>query len=387
MKRTVKNILIVACAMLLAGGMFIAISFAVGVDLRRQWRLGDFSTVNIGANSQFGYRDWNNAYSKDGSYLLSADNIENLDVKWIAGNVSVVVYEGSDIKIEESALSDITEEVALRFGTEDGTLYIQYCARTVSGNLPEKTLTISLPQTLARSMDTFSYDASSANLSVSNLTMRRFAFDASSGNLAADDLFAETAELDSSSGWISFTGTFLRLNAASTSGTVTIRSSGDAESTSVSTSSGDVLLAGSFGSLTIDTTSGRVSSFDGIASVEAAPALYDAQIAATSVDIATSSGDITLRCSIPKMKIGTTSGRVKLDCSVCPESLDIYTSSGDVALVLPQNSGFTLRYNTSSGELRCDFSVVMSGEQYISGDGAASFGVSTSSGSMVIDIG
>lgn len=389
MNRTIRNILIVACAMLLAGAVFIAAAFALGVDLKKQWSIGDFSTVNIGMGGQIGYRDWTNAYSGDGSYRLNAEGVESVDLKWIAGNVSVIVYEGSDIKIEENALSDITEEVALRYGTENGTLYIQYCAWTVSGNLPEKNLTVSIPQTLAMNMDTFNYDASSADLSVSNLTVRRFAFDASSGSLAADDLVAETADLDSSSGWIGFTGKFTKLNAGSTSGTVTIVSNGEAESTSVSTSSGDVFLVGSFGDLTVDTTSGRVSSYGNLADggEAAASELPDTRIVANSADIDTSSGDVTMRCSIPRVNIGTTSGRVMLDCAACPDALDIDTSSGDVALVLPENSGFSLRHNTSSGEFSCAFSVVMSGDKYTSGNGAADFSVNTSSGDLDIDNG
>jgi hypothetical protein len=44
---------------------------------------------------------------------------------------------------------------------------------------------------------------------------------------------------------------------------------------------------------------------------------------------------------------------------VCPAKLEIDSVSGDVSLRLPADSGFTLRFDSVSGCLQCDFSIVM----------------------------
>lgn len=369
MNKTVKNLLIIALAMILAGAVFVAAAFGLGARLKRQWDNALFrANVNIGMGGVTGYRNWNNAYEADGTYALDATGIESVDLKWIAGMAVIVVSDGGGIDIAETASAPIPENHALRYGVENGTLYIQYCEAGTTGELPEKSLTVSIPKALAEQMADFSFDASSASLTLSGITAQRFTFDSSSGGLKADSVNAQDVRLNASSGDLSFSGAYGKLEADTSSGDVSVASLGAAESTSVNTSSGNVDLTGDCGALSVGTTSGRVAS--------------TGALSAKSLSVDTSSGDVSLGGSFPKVNVGTTSGTVRLDMDVCPGTLDVSTSSGDVTLVLPEQSGFTLRFNTSSGEMDCAFSVVMDGNKYVCGDGSADFDVDTSSGSL-----
>ncbi|HPK15572.1 MAG TPA: DUF4097 family beta strand repeat-containing protein [Clostridia bacterium] len=367
MNKTVRNLLIIALAMILAGAVFVATGHAFGARLGWQWIFSGFSPgVNVGGLS--GYRNWNNAFNEDGNYYIDAQGLDSLELDWIAGNVIILIYDGSEVKLCERSAAPVSEGAALRYGMENGTLYVQYCAPEVSGNLPEKELTVSIPKSLADNMDTFSYDASSASLLVSNITAKRFLFDSSSGDLDATGMKADKVTLDASSGKVSFSGAYDTLEADTSSGAVTIESLGGASSTSIDTSSGDVSVSGDCGALSIGTTSGVAGSFGALS--------------AESLSVDTSSGRVNLAGSFGRTRVGTTSGDVTLALDACPDKLSISTSSGDVTLSLPAQSGFTLRYDTSSGEMSCDFAAVKDGNQFAVGDGAADFSVDTSSGSL-----
>lgn len=370
MNKTTKNILIVACAMILAGGIFIAVSLALGVNLEGQWNIGNFPLVNINIGGLTGYRAWDNAYCEDGSYNVKAQGISGIDIKWIAGSSELIVYDGDEILIREDSAETITQDVALRYGVENNVLYVQYCMKNKTGELPEKNLSISIPKALADNMETLTYDASSGSLNAASLNAGSFDFSSSSGNLDTSEIIADKVSISTSSGCLLFSGEYNNLDADTSSGRVTVESLGAASHTAIATSSGDVRIAGDCGALEINTTSGTVSS--------------TGDIKAKSLNVDTSSGEVILSGSFPLVDISTTSGRVSLDCVDCPDQIKIGTSSGDVKLALPENSGFTLRYDTSSGELQCGFSVVMSGSRYISGDGLADFGVNTSSGSLIV---
>ncbi len=69
--------------------------------------------------------------------------------------MDVEVWDGKDIEFSESAIREISQDAALRFGTEEGVLYIQY--RSAAGEytpsvFPEKRLQLRIPRSLAGSL-------------------------------------------------------------------------------------------------------------------------------------------------------------------------------------------------------------------------------------------
>jgi len=281
---------------------------------------------------------------------LTPDKIESLALDWIAGNVTILIDDGNEIRLSEKAAAPIPEDAALRYGVQNGTLYVQYCPQNARGRLPEKELIVTIPRALADNMASFSYDASSASLLVNDIVAQSFHFDSSSGNLEAASIRADTVKLNASSGDIRFSGEY-----AKTQRGHQLRQSNAGEPWQCgfhrdqTPSSGDVHISGNMGDLTVDTTSGMISSFGALT--------------AASLNADTSSGTVNLAGSFDNARVGTTSGTVSLAFTACPQKLDVETSSGDVTLSLPRESGFTLRYDTSSGEMDCDFAVVMDGKK------------------------
>ena len=111
-------------------------------------------------------------------------------------------------------------------------------------------------------------------------------------------------------------------------------------------------------------------------------------ITAEGVDaeMSTVSGKIELDGSFRQVNGESTSGELDLKLRTCPEKVSLVTVSGKVDVELPRDAGFTLNYDTVSGDLECDFAAKRSGEKLICGDGGCEISVSTTSGDLKIEV-
>lgn len=102
------------------------------------------------------------------------------------------------------------------------------------------------------------------------------------------------------------------------------------------------------------------------------------------IDIDCVSGKCSFSGSIASFKGDTASGNIKIISSICPEKIKIDTVSGDVEISIPENDGFTIEYDTVSGELSNDFPVTKSHSKNIYKDGSAKFQFDSASGDVRI---
>ncbi len=122
--------------------------------------------------------------------------------------------------------------------------------------------------------------------------------------------------------------------------------------------------------LTIDTTSGEI---------EASACTAD------SVTVDSVSGGVRLDGRFNKVSANTVSGSVNITSSVCPSEVEVDAISGSSTLMIPENNGFTARYDSVSGGFSCDFPVTASDEKAVYGDGSASFSFDSVSGGIRIE--
>ncbi len=109
-------------------------------------------------------------------------------------------------------------------------------------------------------------------------------------------------------------------------------------------------------------------------------------VAAETIGVDTTSGGVNA-AAVEGLRLDTSSGAVTatLPGDVPTPYVGVDTTSGDVALRLPEEAGFALRFDSSSGYFeRGPFSVVRSGDMYVTGSGAHSLmlEVDTTSGSL-----
>ena len=94
------------------------------------------------------------------------------------------------------------------------------------------------------------------------------------------------------------------------------------------------------------------------------------------------SGDVILDGSLTAVQHDSVSGDLQITSAACPENIQAGTTSGSVTLNIPANSGFTLEYDTVSGDLESDFPTTGSDSRRTYESGKCHFRIDTVSGSM-----
>ncbi len=222
-----------------------------------------FST-NIGVSSR-SYQN-SEAYAIGGN-SIAAQDINDIEVNWLAGNVKILAYEGDEITFSETSTSALTEAEKLRYLVKDGKLTIQFSApsrglRMFFNSTPEKTLELKVPQQLATSLNRLMLDSVSAQLDLQNISAKELALytvsgpiyltnsscntltaESVSGEIIFKAVSADTLTAENVSGAAELNGSFNDLDYESVSGSVSIDSEQALGNYQIETVSGSIKLA------------------------------------------------------------------------------------------------------------------------------------------------
>ena len=134
--------------------------------------------------------------------------------------------------------------------------------------------------------------------------------------------------------------------------------------------SSDINIRGVVGrELSIDNVSGEID-------------IEDVEFDRTSINSV--SGSIDVMGKLSAVDCEAVSGRIVIESSICPDRVDFQSVSGSVTLKIPENDGFTARYNSVSGRFDCDFGVALDKKTAVYKEGSAKFDFETVSGKMSI---
>ncbi|MBO5487882.1 MAG: DUF4097 family beta strand repeat protein [Eubacterium sp.] len=189
-------------------------------------RKGSFPipVLHLGSSGQ--YENANEYKSGDAS--LTADRLDQLEINWVDGKVSVSPYEGKTIEIKENASGNLSDREQLHYYFKEGKLIIQYRESGLfswGGNNKNKNLTVQIPTALCQNLSEVSIDATSCDVDVTGLSGKNFDFDTVSGNIQATDVdCTQKFNLDTVSGEFKFTGKIQELDVDTTSGECNVSS-------------------------------------------------------------------------------------------------------------------------------------------------------------------
>ena len=103
------------------------------------------------------------------------------------------------------------------------------------------------------------------------------------------------------------------------------------------------------------------------------------------LDIDTVSGEVNAEGEISELESDSVSGDITVSSAVSLEKLDCDSTSGNIRLTIPKDSGFTLKADTVSGDISCGLPTVSeSKNRRVCGDGSADFETDTVSGDLII---
>lgn len=157
-----------------------------------------------------------------GEAVVSTDQISELEIQWIAGSVTIRPGDTEDIRFSETG--DPSSPMVWRIS--ENKLIIRSCKDEFSllngwvKNRISKDLTITVPKDWApREIE---INTTSADISISDLTVNDIEIDSVSGVSRLTNCVAENVSLDSVSGNIQFTGSLGALDCNTVSASCTI---------------------------------------------------------------------------------------------------------------------------------------------------------------------
>lgn len=103
------------------------------------------------------------------------------------------------------------------------------------------------------------------------------------------------------------------------------------------------------------------------------------------LDVETVSGDMNVHANVNSVDFESVSGDLVLDLENCPKGIDAEAVSGRVDIFLPENDGFTVRYDSVSGKFKCDFEVSITKKEAVYKNGKAKFDIETVSGGINVN--
>ena len=191
------------CAMILTGegrsfvaGADIAEQYPLDLDGGRRWGQRGSALMRRIEKLEFPTIAAVNGFALGGA-SLPVDGIREIEIEWIAGEVEIECYDGSEIVFSETSAEQLSERQTMRYLVKDGELEIRCCeSKTVQ--LPEKTLTVQIPASLIA--DELEADVVSASLTARGVQAREIKLESVSGNICADGLTAEKLQIDTVSG-------------------------------------------------------------------------------------------------------------------------------------------------------------------------------------------
>lgn len=195
------------------------------------WGIGgnhnmNFFSFNLFGNSGLNYNDSDYTIG-DGE--VDKNDVDSIQVDWLAGNVIVVPYEegntNSDVvTFSEESNTQLDEDYEMRYKVEDGVLKIMFAKSNVKFigifKSLNKDLTIQLPADMTLSDVTI--DTVSANINIENIKAgNQIDLETVSGNIEGANITANNIDAETVSGKIRWTdGSFQSVDAESVSGAI-----------------------------------------------------------------------------------------------------------------------------------------------------------------------
>lgn len=265
--------------------------------------------------------------------------VTGLSVEWVNGDVELKVGTGDLIRITESCGRTLNEKEKLKLSSSGGNLKIEWSDSFFLFNLfqnGEKNLTVEVPKTVSEALEELSCSTTSGTVNAVGFTAEKLNLSTASGDMELSALSGKTGRI------------------STTSGTVECQGLSFAETLSANSTSGPLRFLESW---------------------------------AEEVDLSTVSGDISYIGKTERISGSSVSASIRAELNSCPEESNMESVSGRLTLVIPQNKGFEVEYDSISGGFSSDFPINggggSSGRALYAG-GNASFHFSTTSGEMEV---
>ena len=243
----------------------------------------------------FSFEDYENADQYIGGDREITDRVENIDLDWSAGKVSLKTYSGDSISLRETISGNVPDDYRVHSWVDGTTLRIRFAKSGFKNvlNLGKKELEILVPE----------------DMELTELKIHH-----ASGHLDCIGVPAEKLHIDSASGGVN-----------------------------VESISSEISIGHASGSL-----------------------------------------DFLQSAEIKSFELDHSSGGTRLDFAFVPEKLKVHSASGGLTIKLPEDAGFTLNLDQSTGVFDYELPIHRYDDTYVCGDERAQFDIDIATGGLHI---
>ena len=358
--KTVRIITIacwVVAAMALAG---LAIWFLSGTV----FGIGS-SKLFAGLGAGFRFENLTGPYEEVGSYSVPSGNVGSLNIDWVAGEINVTPYDGSDIQITEFAQRALQDDEMLSYSASGGTLTVKFTERNFRtiGNIVQKKLDVLVPRELSESMNRFEISSTSGAVNVSDMSAQTFKVATVSGEANLRNISSQKLTISSTSASIKVDSAVSdEMSIKTVSGSINVSGTA-AKMLSCGSTSSSQTISGAFDDADLSSISGKIE--------------IDNSAQASSLKVDTTSGAIEASGQYDSATLDSTSGRVTISSAIVPSSLKVRTISAAIKITVPDEGAITVRHSSTSGKLSSDIPVTLQNSN-------ARFNLSSTSGNVNI---
>lgn len=187
---------------LIGAGVLVALAVVVGVC----------NALFADGKWTFGWKNY--TYDESGYELgsgtVSADGVQNIDLRWVDGIVQILPCDDRYISVTESASKTLTDAETLRWKVlEDGkTLSVQYRKSSwFLGSGSDKNVTLRIPRTMLDGLVSVTVTADSTDILIKEIKCGTLSVTTQSGDLRAIDCVCDSLFVISKTGEMRFDGT------------------------------------------------------------------------------------------------------------------------------------------------------------------------------------
>jgi len=267
--------------------------------------LGGFNMFGININRG---ENLTGPFTSQNTQTVAPSDIHSLNINWVAGEVTIIPHDGSEITVTEYAQRELRDNERFRVSTSAGTMTVRFRENNLRGNMPRKNLEILVPRALSEDLTQL----------IVNTT---------SGSVKFEDFNAATVRISTVSASVNITKiTSQSININTTSGAVTA-SSVNADKLDASTVSGAITVTDSLiKTLDSSTTSGRTNA----------------------------SGEFD------RVDISTVSGSTNIKSTTAPDRISVSSVSGSTEVHIPEPlNEITVSHSAVSGRFSSEIPVRM----------------------------
>jgi len=320
-----------------------------------------------------------------GEYSADPAGINNIQVNWTSGEVTIIPHDGNMIEITESAQRELRDDERMHVSVSGGTVEIRFVDRgisTINMRIPQKRLEVLVPQALSENLNILGVGSVSGRVNVDNMAVASLDVGTTSGAINVSNITSREVDLNSTSGRIEVINVVAEnMTLDSTSGAVNVDSS-RANDMEIDTLSGAITVTDSAATaIDLDSTSGRVSAsgvFDGVEANSLSGAIsIDSTAVGSVVNAGSNSGRVELLGDFTNVNVRTSSGSITVRSNTVPETINAESSSGRMSITVPNVGYVSVSHSTGSGRFNSEIPVLVQSTD-------ARFTLSTRSGNINI---